>query len=190
MRLFIALPIPEPAQRSLTALLAAGYGKDRTLKWVKPEQLHITLRFLGETKQEQLPSIERPLNQIAASVAPFTLRPDHLGAFPDLKRPRVIWVGFTGELLHVARLAQDIERALRAAGLPPETKPFRPHLTLARVGEKGAIQSVRDWVSTARVSSEEISFDRIVLYESTLTSSGPIYHPLQTVPLQSAARFE
>lgn len=183
MRLFYALPVPAELKRFLTELLAIGRSRDRSLKWVPPENLHVTLRFLGETPAVRLAALQSALREVAASQQSFRLTLGSLGAFPDLKRPRVIWIGFRGEELPINQLAASFEQAARTIGFPPETKPFRSHLTLARVGERGVNQQLRDWMLSATIDSREILFERVTLFESVLSPHGATYRVIDEAPI-------
>jgi 2'-5' RNA ligase len=143
MRTFIAVElspaakehVAATARRWQAALDAQGAGA--ALRWTPASNLHLTLRFLGETGAEQRREIEAALGPLAAAVPAFTLALGHLGAFPSLRRPNVVWLALRGDLPPLTALQASIEAAARRAGFAAETRAFTPHLTIARA-HKGA----------------------------------------------------
>lgn len=103
------------------------------VRWVLPENLHLTLRFLGAAEDEQLAALRQGLTQVAARHESFVAASEQSGCFPDRRRPKVIWAGVADADGRLGALQRDIEAAVRAAGWPPEERAFRPHLTLGRV---------------------------------------------------------
>ncbi|MEZ4517858.1 MAG: RNA 2',3'-cyclic phosphodiesterase [Chloroflexota bacterium] len=140
IRAFIAVEIPDDVKRIATDVgrqLAAS-TPDGAIRWVKPNAMHLTLRFLGNTDEQLLPDISRVLDVVVA-LPVFSLRLDQLGAFPNTKRPRALWLGLLGDrpddVAALATLKAAIDRGLEPLDWPVETKPFQPHLTLGRVRE-------------------------------------------------------
>lgn len=141
------------------------------LRPVKPENIHLTLRFLGNTAVERIGPVLAVMESAAAGVAPFFLQTGDFGAFPTESRSRVVWLGFTGAR-EIARLYDDIERGLVQIGFDPEEKPFSPHITFARLKKPARVDLER----VAGVSTgHRFKIEQITLFSSTLTSSGPIY---------------
>lgn len=135
IRAFVALEIPANWRRGLGEL-------QRDLKielpgpayrWVKPEQMHLTLRFFGSISGRDAQAVSEALTAIAAETACMRLKAEGLGCFPNARRARVLWAGLTGELEALGRLHHAIGRATAGIGEPPDERPFTPHLTLARV---------------------------------------------------------
>lgn len=135
IRAFIALKTPQVWDEELRDLQLSLERKLRSkaVRWVKPEQIHITLRFLGSILPAEAEEITALLQPIADSIAPFKLECEGLGCFPNLRRPRVIWAGISGAVQEVQRLQRQIAEATARFGEPAEDREFRPHLTLARV---------------------------------------------------------
>jgi RNA 2',3'-cyclic 3'-phosphodiesterase len=136
--LFVAIELPAEALRLLGAIqeqvranLGAGTG---VLKWSRPEGIHMTLQFLGEVPGGRIGAIEQALRQAAASARAFNLGVGGLGAFPNVRRPRVLWVGLTGDTDAALSLAAAVSANLAPLGFKPD-KPFSPHMTIARVRE-------------------------------------------------------
>jgi 2'-5' RNA ligase len=137
LRLFIAVELPPAWTEALAATQRAlrRYGLER-LRWVRPEGIHLTLKFLGNVDEARVSALTRTLEETAAEHAPFALRLSRLGAFGPPARRRVVWAGVAGDLDALTRLRQTVERRAAALGFPAERRPFSPHLTLARVPEE------------------------------------------------------
>lgn len=136
-RLFLAVPLPPPV-RELVADLVADLAADGwPVRWVAAESAHLTLHFLGETVPERAELLRLALPSVVARHAPFALRTAGLGVFPNLRRPRVLWLGLHGPAHRLETLRADLAAALDGLGFPVETGPFRPHLTLGRVRNSG-----------------------------------------------------
>jgi len=135
IRTFIALTLPDGAREALGAVSQelAPQVPEKSVKWVTPERIHLTLRFLGDTAVDKLDDVAKGLDTVAAASAPFTLHLDQLGCFPNERRPRVIWVGVRGATEEAAALKGAIDRMLAPLGWEPEKRSFHPHLTLGRV---------------------------------------------------------
>lgn len=184
MRLFVALELPEPVKAAAAGVMAELKRAGADLKWVDPANLHLTLKFLGETPPERLDEIAAALQRALAGAPPLELGLAGAGAFPGLGRPQVVWLGVNGQGAELAVLAGAIETALAGLGFAPEGRAFQAHLTLARArrgrGRPGppprslaqALAGLAGW------RGPEFSAARVALLESTLTPAGPIYRPL------------
>lgn len=181
-RAFVALPCPGGLQTEIAAGSEKWRRLDADVRWVEPANAHLTLRFLGRASRAALVSLDGRLRGVAATFPPVTLAPGETGAFPGWRRPRVLWLGLEdGGAL--APMAAEIEEAARAAGFPPETRAFRPHLTLGRVrsprGVPRAVAAIQEW----RPSSSAETAGEIVLQRSDLGSGGSRYTALETYAL-------
>jgi RNA 2',3'-cyclic 3'-phosphodiesterase len=107
----------------------------KTVRWTSPDQLHLTLKFLGNIPTQELAEIQNALDQIGKAFAPMTLRAEGFGAFPNLRSPRVIWIGLQGDLAPLEQLNTRIEQAMQPWAEKQENRPFHPHLTLGRIRE-------------------------------------------------------
>ena len=183
LRTFVALDVGPEARAGLAGWMAELGPRLPGFKWVEPENLHLTLRFLGETPAERLPALREALAAAAAEVAPFELVVRGAGAFPDAGAPRVLWAGVEATAA-LAALQRRVEEAVRGLGWEPEGTPFRPHVTLARARHPRpradataalAAAGTRVW---GRMAVREV-----VLQRSTLTPAGPVYDPLGRFPL-------
>jgi 2'-5' RNA ligase len=141
--------------------------------------MHLTLRFLGEIDPGKVPSIDRVLEESAAEVSPFSLSLSGLGAFPGLSRPRVVWVGLTGDLQPLGRLKKSIDRGLKPLGFPLEDRPFKPHITLGRVKTRIDGHAL---VGSRNFSSDSFLVCRVRLIKSILKPQGAEYNEILSRP--------
>ncbi|BCS53944.1 RNA 2',3'-cyclic phosphodiesterase [Geobacter sp. SVR] len=172
MRLFIAIELPDAVKQTLGRLRTEIPGA----RWVVPDQLHLTLAFLGETDQETAQSLTTKLADIQARG--FDLRFGSTGCFPDKRRPRVVWIGFEPEPL-LQKLAALVRAAVLASGIPQEERPFSPHITLARLRAPASIAGFPD----GPVAISSVPVREFTLFESRLTSSGAIHTAIRSFGL-------
>lgn len=188
-RIFIAAPLPDAAAAAVAALVdrvrAAGVpGGGRDVRWVRLDSLHLTLRFLGPTLDDRIEPALGAVRAAGAEAHPFDVTIGGAGTFPNEARPRALWLGLRAGGSALSDLAATVDRALVAAGWPPETKPFRAHLTLARAdGVPAGARIAAHLVDAASALRIECPVDRIGLFES-LTGGGPArYAPIELVKL-------
>lgn len=172
-RAFIAIHLPDEVKRALAEIATelARRVESGAVRWVRPEQIHLTLRFLGDIPFEQVPAIGAAMDA-AASTPAFAPHLSGTGCFPNQRRPRVIWVGLVDEEARLATLKATLDAGLAPLGYPPEEKPFRAHLTLGRVKDERGVAGV-EW--SADVPGLEVPVAAIHLIESQLRPDGPIY---------------
>ncbi|MFC1660134.1 RNA 2',3'-cyclic phosphodiesterase [Gemmatimonadota bacterium] len=185
MRLFVAINVPkkerEKIHRATRGLREQGYP----VRWVRPELLHLTLKFLGDVRPDQLPAMEAVLEGIGNSTGSFPMEVGGFGAFPTLRRPRVLWVGVDPSPA-LRCLKQDIEWGLSECGFERETRAFHPHFTLGRSTADrgaGAFRGLDDLAAEPSYRSE-VEVRKVELMESHLSSSGPRYVVLSAFPLK------
>lgn len=174
MRLFVAIDLPEPVKVTLLETVAQ-MGKrlsDRAVRWVKPEQMHLTLRFLGDTAVSQLPDLQDQLTQLTSQHAPFRLYLNGVGAFPSRKKPRVVWVGLDGDLAILQTMQAELEDRVEQLGWSREKRPFSPHVTLGRVKDARLVQALNWNVDLAEM---EFGVTAVQLVQSELRPSGAVY---------------
>ncbi len=192
MRIFVGLDIPDSIRGAIARYMDGLRNFAPHVRWVRPESFHITLKFIGEQKPEQVEAIKRELATIKA--APFTVAFRDTGFFPNAKRPRVFWVGIhASEAL--PQIAAAVDEAVSRTGVPRETNPYKPHLTLSRAGSgrPHAKPGDRPDNKLARLASKlqalsqpdfgTMSAREFFLYESKLSPSGARYTKLQAFPL-------
>lgn len=171
MRLFFALELNDLARRELDSLQRRLLRNHANVQWVKPENLHLTLKFLGEVEENRLPELRQAAEEAAASFSPFLISLEGVGAFPGARHPRVIWVDIQEGRETVVRLARALEEACGRLGFPPEERPFSAHITLGRTRALDSLSA------PAFKSNEPIRVDRLVLFQSKLSPHGSGLHP-------------
>lgn len=187
IRAFIAIEIPKVLLDAFTVMRRTLRRSDDGIKWVRPDRIHLTLKFLGDISPQQQSDVEAGLLAALDGIPAFALQSGNTGAFPSLKRARVYWVGLGSEgqeqLLH---LHQEIDAALTTRGFPREARRFSPHLTIGRVrnnrGSSDAASAIRDYHFPALA----IPVNHIQLIKSELTPQGPVYTTLRSFPLSTA----
>ena len=193
-RLFIAVPLAEGARAEVAALVegvreelaasrkAAEQRDDRRtdVRWVRMDGLHLTLRFLGPTPPDQVATIGVVLDAASDGCRPFDVEIAGGGAFPSGAKPRTLWLGISRGQENLTALAKDVSDGLEAAGWPPETRPFRGHLTLGRSdGRLDGRAAVRILTDRAERFRTEFQADRLVLFESVTGRGAARYEPVR-----------
>ena len=180
MRLFVALELPVTARENLAALIASLRAITREPRWVRAENLHVTLKFLGEVAEEKLAAIQTALGNIRSHQA-VTLAFRGLGFFPSERHPRVFWVGIDASA-NLKPLAADIQGAMEKCGIAREKREFSPHLTLARL-ERSLPEALRKTIAGhARREFGSLRTGEFHLMQSTLKPSGAEYTALKSFP--------
>jgi len=178
-RAFIAVDVgPLPALLELADKLRAARAD---IKLVEPENIHVTLKFLGDTEEDLVEEIHRHMSESVKDVEPFTLRLEKMGAFPGLNYMRVVWVGMEGAE-PLVQIARSLNSALKPLGFRSDKKGFKPHLTVARVRSPRNINELRQAIEAHMENPfGEVQVDRIVLKKSVLSSQGPTYSDVREV---------
>ncbi len=188
IRTFIAIELPEEVENGLRSLeCRLKTSNPASAKWVEPGSIHLTLKFLGETRLDLIPTISSALDNISNSTPFFTLSVTELGAFPDVRRVQVVWVGLTGDLSVLNQLQKNIEAAISPLGYPAETRAFVPHLTLARMRDSASLQDKQNLgallTRTAIIAPLKLKVDSVSLIQSRLTPGGAVYTNLHSAKL-------
>jgi 2'-5' RNA ligase len=184
MRTFIAIELPGAILDLLKTVQGRLKSEHLDFKWVQPENIHLTLRFLGDISPEMVPKIENAMEQAAKGVAPFTLLPKGLGAFPGLHRPRVLWMGVGGDTDQLQKLYRSLTNQLEIAGLEKETRPYAGHLTLGRAKDRIDPVKFIDCVKKHRdFGSAAFAVREMIMIKSTLQPAGPVYEKMFRVKL-------
>ena len=188
LRTFIALQIPQTARSVLAGTIQSLEDRLSTgLRWVDPNGIHLTLKFLGEVEPSRVDNILDAIGSSAGSMSPFRIKLSGLGTFPNEKRPRVVWAGIQGDLDSLVELQEKIEEASWGLGFNRERRPFSPHLTLGRVKDQisdSERRQVGDVVSSLSIKTDESwTVDAVHLVRSQLTPSGATYSTLGSAPL-------
>lgn len=185
IRSFVAIEIPEALKGSLGELLGELKTLPADVKWVRPEGIHATLKFLGTAAPETLERLSAALAKAAQERAGFELHMRGIGCFPSLRNPRVVWAGLVDEEGAAAELRRRIETAAREFGFPSEDRPFHPHLTLGRVrSPKGRVPLVRAIERHSGLELGSFRVERVILFRSDLRPEGAVYRRLKEFPLK------
>ncbi|MBI5562682.1 MAG: RNA 2',3'-cyclic phosphodiesterase [Deltaproteobacteria bacterium] len=185
IRAFIAIEIPDELKERLGALrVLIDRGGLRGVTWPKPEVVHLTLKFLDEVDEADVPKIDAVLEAAAEGIHPFTLVAEHIGAFPSLKSPRVVWAGVRDSEI-LARLHANMEDGLERLGFERERGRYRPHITLCRV------KSFEDSLAISRAIEEAnpdilmaFKVGSFALFKSVLAPRGAVHTPVSRVELK------
>jgi len=175
MRLFVAVNLPVPLKARIAGLQRELALSGADVKWVEEENLHLTVKFLGEVVPERLAELQEALAQAVPDCRAFRLELSGLGTFPARGVPRVLWVGVGGEVEAFRELHGAVERALAALGYPGEEREFRPHLTLGRVRSPRGVDALRRRIAALDGPYGDLAVAEVALMESRLTPRGPVY---------------
>jgi len=190
-RLFVALEPPEAVRRRIAAAAekirrSAGAAADE-VRWVPDQNVHLTVQFLGAVPEERVDGIGDAIAAAAAASRPFLLEVKGAGGFPNSRRPRVVWLGLSGEVDALAGLAGDLGGRLAPLGFAPEARPFAAHLTLGRARDpRGAPGLGGALAAAAQDEGMAWRATELVLFESHLSPKGPTYDPVRRAPLGAA----
>jgi 2'-5' RNA ligase len=189
VRSFIAIELPAELRQGLAQLQVRLKVDKPRVKWVDPNSIHLTLKFLGSVDPTMIGAIAQAMTESAQSISPFQLEVQPgLGAFPNLKRVQVVWVGLGGELEKLGQLQGLLEANLSRLGFAPETRAFKPHLTLARLGNEASPEERQRFGELIAATKFELScrirVDALSLMKSQLTREGAIYSKLNSADLK------
>jgi 2'-5' RNA ligase len=185
MRLFAGIPVPEPARAELAAILDDLARRDWPVQWVRPEGLHLTLKFFGSVEEPTAATLALALSAAAEGIGPIPLNCHTVGAFPSGRRAKVVWIGLDAP--GTLELLQDaIERACVPLGFPVEGRPFRPHITLGRV-KAGEGLPAEAWPDFPPPGEIPFLAEQLVLFESRSARGGSVYSPRHTIALSPCA---
>lgn len=189
IRTFVALDLPVNVQKELAAFCAPLQRLDVAVSWIRPDRIHLTLKFLGNVEESTVEAIGEALRGAVETVRPFQLRSGGCGAFPSMREMRVIWVGVHGDLEPLTDLHRRVEGALERLGFARENRPFRAHLTLGRVKGRRGLKVLQEAL-IARQAYQGVIFDvsEVVLYKSELKPEGAQYTPLKRLPFQGGPK--
>jgi 2'-5' RNA ligase len=188
-RLFVAVELPSLILGALDRLQheLQRHGL-HGLRWVRPEGIHLTLKFLGETPREKVPIISSAVSQATTGIARHELALGSLGIFGSRSNPRVLWVDLDGDTRPLLQLQRQVDRALDTIGFPAETRPFSAHLTLARMRPESARDvagPLAEAVRSAGVPQMTLPVDRVSLMLSKLGPGGAVYARVDSWPLDT-----
>ncbi len=175
IRCFIAIELSQEIKEALGRIEDELKQTINGVNWVKPDNIHLTLKFLGHLEKDIVERTKEILTQIASQTAPFKMKLSSAGAFPTPARPRVIWIGMDEANKESSRLANLVEERLAPLGIEKESRAFHPHLTLARVKFLKDKNSVKNAFVSLEVPPVEMTASKITLFQSILTRQGAVY---------------
>ena len=179
MRAFVAVELPEAAREEVERLQETLQRSGADVKWVEPENLHLTLKFLGEIPEDQAGQVEEALRSAISSFRPFSFQLKGIGAFPRVNSPRVLWVGVGEGNLQLTELGATVEKCCLAVGFPAEDRPFSPHLTIGRIRPGPGLTRLIQQLEAAEFRcSAPAPVERIILFQSVLSAHSPTYSRL------------
>ena len=184
MRTFIAIEIPSEVKSALAALQTELRRAGADVSWTKPENIHLTLNFLGEVDERRIGEVENVCVASAAEFQSFTLSLNDTGVFPNARQPRVLWVGLAGEIGKTSEMRKRIDDGLALIGFEREEKDFRPHLTIGRVKSNRNIRELLTLAGARQVPASPFVVAEIVLMKSELHPAGARYTPMARAPLR------
>jgi 2'-5' RNA ligase len=188
MRTFIAIELPQEIKDSLRRLQEKLKASKTDVKWVEPNNIHLTLKFLGEVDDKKLDKVIKIIEETARDKNEFQMRISSLGAFPKIDFPRVIWVGVETGNKETKAIAEELEEKTAKIGIPKEDRPFSSHITIGRTRSSlNREKLVQDLKNKAELGGEKLEFyvTKITLFKSTLTPHGPIYEVLKETNLKA-----
>jgi len=180
LRLFIAIPLGPDLKESISQIQNLLKRRNEGVRWVNPQGLHLTLKFLGNTPQEKVPKIGEAMRKALSPFGPFRVLIKGAGGFPSLKKARVLWVGVEDEGSFLKEIFKSLEKSLQKLGFPMEDRPFKPHITLGRLKNLKPID-LPEGLEDQKVGVLEVR--EVILFKSELKPEGAEYHPLIEVPL-------
>jgi len=188
VRLFVACEVPDDVRETIGEVIVGLKQKSgAAVRWIKPDGVHVTLKFLGEVPTKKLPAVKLAIQEAVVGHSPFELEFSSIGTFGGREGLRIMWVGIAGDVLRLEALVRAVNAALAVVGFEPERRPFRPHLTLGRV---------RDEISTRHRAEIEVAVGKstvppvswrtaqVSLMRSRFTAQGASYEVLATFPLR------
>lgn len=183
IRTFIAAEISPEVKKELADDLIRFKVRAPQVKWSQPDNLHLTLRFLGDVKENDLEELFQALRPAVSDMQPFALEVRGVGSFPNWRHPRVIWAGCGEGSDDAVLLAGRVEEACADLGYERERRPFRPHFTLGRVKFPADAGGLEDLASDVQKVYGFVDIDAVVVFMSSLRRTGPVYSPMARIEL-------
>ncbi len=185
-RTFVCIELPADVKKAINGLqhrlrpLAKGF-----ISWARQEGLHITLKFLGDVAANRIDQVEQVVQSAAQDVPPFPITVSGTGGFPNLKRPRVFWVGIEEAAGRLALMQSRIEEGMAGLGIAKEERPFTPHLTLGRVKDVTRVGDVSHELEKTLLEPMTFTAGEVIVMRSDLRPDGPVYTPLRIIKLKN-----
>jgi RNA 2',3'-cyclic 3'-phosphodiesterase len=178
MRCFIAIEVPSEVKSAFVELQNDLRGAGADVAWTNPDNVHLTLKFLGEIDKKLVSKVEQVCLETISSMSPFKLSIDRIGLFPNERHPRVLWIGLGGEIETLEKLQEQLDERLAGIGFEVEEKDFQPHLTVGRIRSNKNLREMLKRSDGYSLPTLSFMVEEIVLMKSDLLSSGACYSEL------------
>ncbi|MBL7151251.1 MAG: RNA 2',3'-cyclic phosphodiesterase [Candidatus Omnitrophica bacterium] len=190
MRAFIAIELPKEIKDALSTLQEELKSSGADVKWVAPDNIHLTLKFLGEIDDKKADEVSKIIEEAAKNNVSFIIRLASVGVFPKINYPRVIWAGIDTGGRESEKLAAGLQEQLAAIGIPREERPFSSHITIGRVrslqNKDKLIEGLNNLTGYFEAKKPQFPVNKITLFKSTLTPKGPLYEIQKEASLKAA----
>ena len=186
IRAFIAIPMPPRVRQRAVSIRERFSHCGAVISWVHEENVHLTIRFLGNVPEEKIESVQEGIRRAVAGTGPFRMEVEEIGVFPNIKYPRILWMGVREPTQTLIALENRISSEMEVLGFPREEKVFSPHITLGRIkslqGKNRFIQALHSPLQT--LEGEKMTVEEVVLFRSELKRSGAMHTVLASIPLE------
>lgn len=183
MRTFIAIELPESIKKEIEQVQAPLKRTETFVSWVKPKNIHVTLKFLGEVPEDKINEVFSATQKALEGIRKFTMSLKGMGVFPDVRRPRVVWIGSESGEEELSHMAKRVEEEMEEIGFPKEKRKFSAHFTIGRVKSPKNIEKLMELVKSSDFQTGKIEVNEVVVMKSQLHPTGAIYTPLKKVSL-------
>lgn len=185
IRSFLAFELPHDIRNKVRTISGEVKNTGLNAGWVKPGNIHLTVIFMGNINEQDIPDIVSKIDNVIPRYKAFEISLGRMGLFPDIRRPRVMWLGLNGEIERLASLRDDLQKPLKSSGIKQEKRPFRPHLTLGRfrkpVKDRTLLSKIIEEYSD--ISGPEGKLRELILFKSELNPGGAVYTRIHSWPL-------
>lgn len=183
MRVFIGVKLSGLLKKEISKICEVLKKSNADVKWVEVENIHLTLKFLGEVKEEKLTDLNC-IEKVVQNNSPFVFEIQGMGTFPNLKRPRVIWIGISNGKEDIINICKSLNEVLYKVGFKKEQREFSPHITIGRVKSNKNLSNLISSISKVTISNLKEEVKSIYLIKSVLTSKGPVYTDIKEFNLK------
>jgi len=185
VRTFLAIDLPDTQRKILEEHQSQWNSTKADVRWIYPSNMHLTLKFLGEIQESSTENVIAVCKEVCCLHRGFSLFLNSTGIFPNLRRPRVLWIGVGGKTDLLCKRQNSIETALEKKGFPREDRAFASHLTVGRIRSLRRLSRLLEVFLKNEIAIEPFTVKEVVVYKSRLTHRGPIYSPLAKCPLMN-----
>jgi 2'-5' RNA ligase len=184
IRTFVCIEIPQSIKARIEKLQSELRRPSAQISWVKPANIHLTLKFLGDVEQSKILQVNTAVNRATDSFSPFQITAGNTGCFPSPRNPSVLWIGIAPVAGDLQRLRDALEEELARQGFEHDNKKFNPHLTIARIRDSRNTAEVADAFLTSGFAYESFQASEVIVMRSQLSPQGSIYTPQAVIPLK------